>query len=297
MHRLLVPLDGSPLAELALPWAQHLACITGADLSLVQVVEPPAAVEYLVYTESVTQMLHEQAEDYLAAVAARLRAQQLRVQTRAVIGDPAAEIILAGHAADLIVMATHGRSGLGRWVSGSVADRVLRGASVPVLLAPAGADKAGSAQLRRILVPLDGSELAEHALPLASRLARPAGAELILLRSTEWDPIVGGMYVSAQTVAELTRRYDGEARAYLEAVSHRQALAGIPIHCAVRSDPAADSIVAGAAATAADLIVMTTHGRGGVGRWVYGSVADRVLRRSSVPIVLVRASVPVRPVV
>jgi nucleotide-binding universal stress UspA family protein len=187
-------------------------------------------------------------------------------------------------------MATHGRGGLGRWAYGSVADKVLQGAPVPVLLvrADAAAAMLSAGWPRRLLVPLDGSDLAEQALPLATDLARRAGADLCLLASISW-----AFTTHAVQLISLEGPAQQVTAAYLQRVSRRLAASGMPVASTIRLEPAADAILAGAAAQRADLIVMSTHGRGGLGRWLVGSVADRVLRGATVPVLLVRAGVPV----
>jgi nucleotide-binding universal stress UspA family protein len=192
-------------------------------------------------------------------------------------------------------MATHGRSGIGRWVLGSVADKVLRGASTPVLLVRADqTDVVVTGHPRRILVPLDGSDLAEQALPLAQELARRAGAALHLIRSVTW-PWEGSAAIAALDAtrgADLIEREEAAARAYLAAVSAGVARQGVAVTTSLCFGSAGEAILANAAAGQADLIVMSTHGRGGLGRWALGSVADRVLHGASVPVLLVRSGLP-----
>ncbi len=199
LHQILAPLDGSALAEQALPWVNEIAALTSVTVTLVQVVEPTdAAIDLLALQPAMERAAH----DYLAQTAQQLAQDRMTVHARVVVGRPAEQIIQLAHSVDLIVMATHGRSGVGRWVYGSVADKVLTGAPVPVLLIHVRPAQARPAQpLRRILIPLDGSALAERALPLASWLAQRAGAELVVIRSTEWDRAVAAIYVSVDTVA------------------------------------------------------------------------------------------------
>jgi nucleotide-binding universal stress UspA family protein len=309
IRRILVPLDGSALAEAVLPCAEQFARLTGAALTLVQVVEPlPEPLRLRAPRRSypgpgggelTAQAAAERAAaGYLAGVAQRLATAGLAVTTRVLAGQAAAQIIQAGQEADLIVMATHGRSGIGRWVYGSVADKVLRGASVPMLLVRARSDGgAVDCRLRRILVPLDGSELAERALPLATHLAERAGAELVLLQSIFWAEMIIGEYPYGYgplvEQEELLEEAEAGARDYLGEVQRRLAEQGLQARVAIRYDPAADAILSAAGDEQADLIVMSTHGRGGLGRWVLGSVADRVLSGGTVPILLVRAGVTV----
>lgn len=292
IHEILVPLDGSALGETVLPCAEELARLTGAGVALVQIVEPfdplrdllPARVAEI---EHAQQKAEAHVHDYLATVARQFGRAGVAVQIRVAVGDPADQIIQAAGNADLIAMSTHGHSGVGRWGLGSVAGTVLRDAPVPVLLLRADqTDIIATGHPRRILVPLDGSDLAEQALPLATGLARRAGATLLLLRSVAWPPVGG---------AGRLRHGEEQARGYLAEVGQRLTRQGCAVGTSLRCDPAAEAILAAAMEQRADLIVMTTHGRGGLGRWAYGSVADRVLRGASVPVLLVRAAAPPTP--
>ena len=248
---------------------------------------------------------------YLRTVAERLEPVAANVQVRVRFGRPANEILaFAGEVgADLIVMSAHGRSGISRWVFGSVADRVLRGATCPVLLV-----RAGPAQLRttyqRILVPLDGSELAEQILPYVKALIRPP---LSLGPVSDRDPeglrgVTRIFLVSVlttrlgdRTVALLTSYPPGlrltttalhhaeiQLRAYLRSVAAALREQGAAVNIAIRRGSPADEILAYAAEVEADLISMTTHGSSGTSRWVYGNVADKVLHGAHNPMLLVR---------
>jgi nucleotide-binding universal stress UspA family protein len=301
IRHILVPLDGSALAESALPHVQTFARLTGAGVTLAQVIEPLASLRDLADSWEFTNVYagHQEAAErnadaYLGQVAQRLAAAGIPVDTRLVAGTPAEAIIQTGREFDLIIMATHGRGGLGRWVYGSVTDKVLRGATVPVLLVRARHDGPAAVEPpRRILVPLDGSPLAEQALPLASWLAQRAGATLILLQSIGWAKAAIADYpqffAAGLGADRLLEQAEENARAYLVQVGRRLEAQGLTVQVETRLDPAAEAILSGALEAQADLIVMNTHGRGGLGRWVYGSVADRVMRQATLPVLLVRA--------
>jgi nucleotide-binding universal stress UspA family protein len=301
IRRILVPLDGSTVAESVLPYVEQFARLSDANLTLCQVIEPFAAlVDFsgpeVAGLEPDVQVAEQEAEQYLSRIAERLRSDGLEAGARVALGSAADQLIQVGREFDLVAMATHGRSGIGRWVYGSVADKVLRGTTVPVLLVRAVEGAAGaSEQPRHILVPLDGSELAEHALPLATDLARRAGAAITLLRSVNWALEVAGFnaYDVGHSSVGLIDMAEESARDYLSQRAQGLTAQGLTVHSAVRNEPAAESILDHAAEQQVDLIVMSTHGRGGMGRWVYGSVADRVLRGATVPVLLVRAGVTI----
>jgi nucleotide-binding universal stress UspA family protein len=193
--------------------------------------------------------------------------------------------------ADVIVMATHGRSGLGRWLYGSVADDVLRHAAVPVLLVPAaGAGEAVWAPdtAHRVLVPLDGSALAEEAVPPALELAAALGADLHLLRVIE---TLTAAYAEgyASTALDTTGALD-EARAYLDGVAAPLRARGLTVDAGVAAvdGPALTGLAAAARVRPAPAIASATLGRGGLARLVLGSVATGTLQRANVPLLLVR---------
>ena len=302
IRRMLVPLDGSALAESILPCVHEIAGLTGAEITLLQVVAPAepvvdAAGNPLPLVDVGLQDLADlmrAAHDELLRVAQRWAHTGRTVRTQVVVGMPAEEIVCLADGFDLIAMATHGRSGIGRWVYGSVTDKVLRGATTPVLLIRVrGSRMVVAGWPRRIIVPLDGSDLAEHALPLAIGLARASQADLVLTRSVN---VSGGIAPAAAvtsmvgiTVISLLDQAQAAASRYLDEVAARPALRGLTVETDVRISPAADGILACGGARRGDLIVMSTHGRSGISRWVYGSVADRVLRAATVPVLLVRA--------
>jgi nucleotide-binding universal stress UspA family protein len=189
-------------------------------------------------------------------------------------------------------MSTHGRGGLGRLVFGSVADKVMRAATVPVVLVRDDGKRSPNG-LRNLLVPLDGSELAEAMLPLAVEMARDSGAALHLIRVVE--PFWTGQYVayapeavylSSEQIAELEAEAQAEARTYLDDTATGLRSQDIRVVWEVRVGKPADEIVRAAQTTDADLILMSSHGRGGLRRWAFGSVANEVLHRGIVPVMI-----------
>lgn len=298
--QILVPLDGSSLSEQALPCAMTLGRGLAAELVLFGAVSiPPDTQETLdnagVKTDALVEQLEAEANDHLGKVVERLREAGLDAR-HVVQRDPAAEAIVSyAEQEDIqhIVMATHGYTGISRWTHGSVAERVLQSASVPVLMVRAkeGAliDLQQPMSCQRILVPLDGSARAERVLPAVIPIASTLGSEMILFQV----PIV---HVSGWSTGEWFMPLEGvletaeqSAQAYLSDVANRLKKQGVKVSTATRMGPVAGSIVEHAEANRVDLIAMCTHGRTGLGRWVLGSVADRVLRAGSIPIFLVRA--------
>jgi nucleotide-binding universal stress UspA family protein len=189
----------------------------------------------------------------------------------------------------IIVMSTHGRSGLGRWLYGSIADQVLRKAHVPVLLISAACDHPWPERgPLRILVPLDGSDLAEAVLGSASDLAALLQAKLVLVSAVgprEYPPNDGVLVVRFGLDSELR-----ETREYLKGVAKRLRGSGASVEAIAEVGRAGRVIDAIARERKVDLIAMTTHGRSGLARLTLGSVATETLQRTAVPLLLTRPS-------
>lgn len=289
---ILVPHDGSALAERALPFAVAIAKASGSRLWLVYA--PPAMPPLLAREAPLDVAVG------LEGTAARLRERGLKAVARTIHGD-ATNVILDASAdmpADLIVMSTHGRGGVGRWLYGSVADQVLARANVPVLLVPSGCDRPWSTDRRlKILVPLDGSDLSEAALGPARVLSRAIGADLLVLRVVEQDPgVVWGVDRVGVATLRITPEEIGEARQYLEQLAGPPGPTGSAIDMLVETGDPSSAIQRIAQQESVDLIAMATHGRTGLARLTMGSVATTTVQRSHVPVLLVRPPGLERPV-
>jgi len=193
--------------------------------------------------------------------------------------------------ADLVVMTTHGAGGLGRPWLGSVADRVIRSARVPMVLTPAGpgpADPGRAAIFRRVMIPLDGSGAAEEVLEHALALGQLCGAGYLLLQ-VEPPPQQRRRVESAPAAQPEEPRSGQAAQRYLDYVATRLRDRGFNVETRVVVDPRpADGILATAASAGAELIALTLHGEGGRQRRLFGSVADKVLRASGIPLLVFR---------
>ena len=273
-----VPLDGSILAEEAIPLAQAIAERSGTMLHLCRIVpaDSPAS-------------LQEDARAYLRSQARRI---DDRVQICIHVGDPAAQII--DGAAELpdpiVVMTTHGRSGLRRWAFGSVAERVVHGAGVPVLMIRSGMERPGT--IDAILVPLDGTTYSETALPYAVELAKAFGAVLHLARVVETTRLYARLAPqtpgAADAIAEVVAGLVREAREYLD-----RHVAGLREQ-GLRAEPhllegyAAEALIGLEREGLTDLTVMATRGRTGLSRVVFGSVAEQLLKLGVTPVMMVQ---------
>lgn len=289
--KVLVPLDGSALSEGVLPYVRSLARAVELPVELLRVDESARSE-----ASSPTAM----DEEYLKKVAASFSGFA-PVKCSVAPGAPADRIIdlASAQAGTLIAMATHGRSGAKRWLLGSVAEKVLHAATNHLLLVrPTGGDSGGEARLHRLLVPLDGSEFAEKVLPVVTDLAGRLKLEVILARvlihiyfaSPEVLPLFGASNPYQKEIWEQAR---SEATQYLTgkaAQLHAQRLPQVSFELIDGSaEGAAAEIIDLAEKSTGNLVVMCTHGRSGIGRWLLGSVAERVVRHSSVPVLLVQS--------
>jgi nucleotide-binding universal stress UspA family protein len=304
---IMVPLDGSPLAERVLPHAAALARATSSGLLLMRMVPPITLIEPMGgITETTLELWRsrekqpEIAQQYLRDVVERLRSVSLQVNVCVTEGEPAEAILkyAAEHPeVTAIAMSTHGRSGWSRWLFGSVAERVLQGSPMPLLLlrpevqnARVDLERAVVPRYMRLLVPLDGSGLAEQALPHAIKLAQGMGGRLMLISVTstpfdlrqvrsdlygEWSAVPWG------TPAERHVRY-------LNGIAEKLADMGMPAEGRVTYGDPAEEILKSAKDEQADIIVMTTHGRNGLGHMLIGSIAGHVAQAACVPMLLVR---------
>jgi nucleotide-binding universal stress UspA family protein len=309
-------LDGSLLAESALPVARSVAQRAGAKIILVRVpqlpgisvTQPPAYdSRFLVeYVDRYMEAEQRRARDYLEDVRSDLTETGIQSTARLLEGyEPDAIIDAASEDVDLIVMTTHGFGGIRRWALGSVCDKVLQAAPCPVIaFNPGGPPETGPAHalatseysISHVVVPLDGSLLGEAVLPAARELTRLFGARLTLLHVPH-VPMYGGFGgLTDDQVAQLISHEVKAANNYLARVAKSMASDSLRIETAVPSpDGIASSIISYAHSAAADLIALSTHGRGGLSRWALGSVADRLVRQAHKPVLVSRSVQPQRP--
>jgi nucleotide-binding universal stress UspA family protein len=305
-RQILVPLDGSPFSEHALPVALDLARRTGGRLHLVHVHELPVVQTYPdglpVFDERWDGALRAQEQEYLQSLAHRCM-EVAGVSPVTELLDGAVTPAIASYAAELgierIVMTTHGRGGISRAWVGSVADALVRKAAVPILLIrpkEQAVDWHRGADIRHVLIPLDGSELAEGIVQPASELGTTLGARFTLLRIVLPVPFAlsrqpGGTTFSEDAVA----RSKQAAEEYLQTLAARMREQGVAVatDAVVHAAPAL-GILDYAATAAVDLIAMATHGRGGWSRVALGSVADKVIRGTLMPVLVFRPGAALR---
>lgn len=285
---ILVPLDGSSHAASAIPYARMLAERSGRRLLLIRA-ELTDTYPGPTPVDPDIKLVHE-ADAYLRNIAADLP-EELVAETKVCHAEPIDAIVAEADTGDvdLVVMSTHGRSGLGRWIYGSVADEVIRRASVPILLIPVDCEESWQDdQVRPVLLPLDGSMLAEQAVKPASDLARVLGAPLLLVRIVDQFVYMGTSPRSPADETSLT----SEEQNYLESVAANLRAEGH--HVAVRTAVGRPAVRIAAIAMEDDVsaIALATHGRSGMSRLLMGSVATSILQRALVPVLVVRPTAP-----
>lgn len=319
LKKILVPLDGSERAERGLAMAARIARGSGGSLLLARIVSVPP-IRFAPYGEPAQIALalianaRDEAEEYLKKVSASTLVAGISVESRTIEGHVSADILdtARNEQCDLIVICTHGHTGFQRWRLGRVADQVARHAPTPVLVVPARDAQSTPASADtgiRMLVTLDGSELAEAAmqpaLDLAAALAAPEHTAIHLLEVVDFfaammadadrtpgaSSNVNGPEIGAEERAlEVARAYLGEMaqRIHREHPNISVTFAGV-----LSGDIAKAIGEIAEGQPPYDIIAMATHGRGGLQRWTMGSITERVLHTTHLPLLIARSPVAV----
>jgi nucleotide-binding universal stress UspA family protein len=292
IKKILVPLDGSPTAEAVLPLVMHLAQAQKAEVELITVLTPVAI------WDAAASMIKWDSEEaaarqYIESKARELEERGIGTHSTVAYGQAAYAIFDAvkDKEADFVAMTTHGRSGVTRFVLGSVADKLLHTAATLLVVRPGDDKETGHlapAGIRKILVPLDGSELSHASIPFAEEMAGVFNASLVFssVVSTDWIAY-SGMETPVLYQDALADMKDA-TKAIVDRIAGESRGRGFKAECFVGVGGAADEIQRIATEHGVGLIVMSTHGRSGPGRWVMGSVADTLVRRTHLPCLLVR---------
>ena len=298
--RIIAPLDGSPLPERVVPYVRTLARELRLPVTLLQVIDPNLIASFShpaqkPHFDDIAAGMKAKSVGYLRELAPSF-GEFVKVDPSVEIGNPAEAIIgkAAGDPKILIAMTTHGRSSGQRWVMGSVAGKVLRAARNHLLLVRPDDEPVKINEeilLKTVLVPLDGSKLAEKALPVAMELAQAIRAEIILLRAYA---LAMSIYSAdedfAPQIDQLNGRLRVEAEDYLDRKVRELKEKGIEkVSSVLLEGPGPTEIIDFAKKTPDNLVAMCTHGRSGIGRWVLGSVTERVAQYTGDPVLIVRA--------
>ena len=297
IRRILIPLDGSDYGERALPWAKAIGG-EHTELILLEVVPPAAGVrdfrgKVIGTAEQISKGYNELATGQLNDVRSRWFPGREAVSLVIAEGDPTEQVIWAAsqHEADLIVMSSHGRGAIGRFASGSVADRVMRHAPLPVMVVgPEGAID-DQVSVSRIVAPVDGSELSRAALPVAAGLGILAGAPVYAVNVVsptldEFPATMTGLSpLPANYSSELAQAQENQAGEMIDDVVRELNALG--------AEATGDAFIGAVSNTLeelaqpGDVLVIASHGRRGLPRWVLGSTAMKLVQHAAAPVVVV----------
>lgn len=291
---ILVPLDGSLSSEQSLPYAMTLARRSGAALQLAYVHTPLLLGEGTMYLGTPDVQLWEDEKKYLQSVVDRLKQAGLEKVSAHVLEGPIAETLqehALGKGCDLVVMTTHGRGPVSRFWLGSVADQLVHRVPMPLLLIRTREEvppPASEPQVRNVLVALDGTPTAEQILQPAAVLAKLMGASCTLLRVVP-SVVPHVVYTEAAVDATLADKLRAEAHVYLQRVADSLRDQGFAVQTRIiaHAHPAT-AILNEAASGEYELLALETHGRRGLPRLFLGSIADKVVRGTSIPVLLHR---------
>ena len=291
-ERILLPLDGSRLAEAAIPYGAELAARLGSELILFHVCakeHQPFKNMHQLYLREIVNGLERYMEKRFP------RCEDWAVRSETVVGEAADAICEYAEKNNirLIVMAAHGGSGLKYWAVGSVADKVVRAIDIPMLLirVKEGRTIEGKKRLiNRVLLPLDGSDTSEIAVPYAGELAERLKASITLYQMAEERFFPSDFDGSAPLATNpVLAAEEKRVRAYLTGIERILRQKGIPVtHRVTQGVDAAAEILEQGEKTKADLVVMASRGRSKILRWVFGSVAHKILFEGDSPLLLVR---------
>jgi nucleotide-binding universal stress UspA family protein len=279
-ERILIPLDGSATAEAALAYA---ALLSSRSVRLLAV--QPNILGPIRADPSLWHMWQEErkaeAAAYLERTGQFLESRGRTVEATFRVGDPTTEILAGAEDADLIIMTTQGRGTAGRALFGSVADSVTRQVLIPTLLVRTDEHAVATARVTRIVVPLDGSTLAEQALPVATTVATDLDVPVHLIRVLDREVLRATVRSGGIPVDQVQRHAVQQLAEHVAALENENITATVEVLVGIPAAALLDAI------RRDDLVVMTTHGRGGIRRWLLGSVADKLVRAAAAPVLLV----------
>jgi nucleotide-binding universal stress UspA family protein len=285
VEKILIPLDGSNEAESVLSYVRNLAPQFNSHVYIL-------GVGIGRKTRRVNRLL----EDYINRIVNELHVHNIKSEPVILYGTAAEKILdfTTEKEIDLIIMATHGRSGITRWWMGSVAEKVISEATAPVLLIRSKRRKTKGTvdkleSIHKILAPLDGSDIGEVALPYAEAVAANSRATINLIQIISPPGTVEANLLGGPDWRKFVNAMRDAGESYLKSIAERLNGKDIKVICEVLTGDPADKIVEYATAQGVNLIAMSTHGRTGLSRWVLGSVADKVLHEARIPILLVRS--------
>jgi nucleotide-binding universal stress UspA family protein len=294
INHILVPLDGSELAECVLPHVMALAPVTAARVTLIQILErsqartgAAAPIDPLGW-----HMQKQESQSYLDRIAGRL--QKLEVEQVILEGNPAEAIIefARSNAVDLIVLSTHGRAGLSEWNVSSVVQKILLRSYRSILLVRAYTSSAADVRYNRLFLAIDGSARAEYILPFAISLAQSHGSSVTLGTVVQKPQTMQRFPLSEEDNAwihEFTERNQNEASRYLEQLATQLSLKGLSADANIAvSENALGTVYDMVEESNADLVMIAAHGYSGDRRWPYGSIAASLIAYGRTPLMIMQ---------
>ncbi len=292
-EKILLPLDGSELAECVLPYGQEFASRLGSELVLFHVCSP----EHKNYNRMHSLYLETVAKTVIKNIKKSRPKGEVNVHAESLIGEPVDTIAnyIRQNGINLMMMTSAGASGIKLWVLGSVADKAFRAVNIPTMLVRCVESSAGAKKksINRLLVTLDGSKASNKALPVAGELAKQFKASITLFQMVErigmkegFEGVeVGGGDVYAKFGTLEEKKVKGHLLNAAKGLRNKN----IPVtYKYSRGFDAAEQIIAMEKSTGADIVIMATRGASPVSRWMFGSTAEKVLRQGTVPLLLVR---------
>ena len=302
--RILVPLDGSPLAEKSLPYAEDMAAHLGSEIMLVNVASPLERMykpDYQAYKSRTAADMEQRIKKSAHLPGGeKIKVVSSVINTEGILMHPAEHIVnyAEKNNVSVIIMATHGRTGIGRWALGSTATKVVRAAKCPVFLVRAGSS-IPKVHLSKILVPLDGSPAGEASLPYIEYLAKKFGSTVSLLgvvetiyeilpSSVQMNYYGGAGLIRVPYTEEQMKPFVDATEKYLKAVKEKLQTQGIEASYTTDVGNPGETIIEAEKASGATMVAMSVRGHSTAGAFDYGHVADQVLHAGTLPILMVK---------
>jgi len=295
--RILIALDGSDTAESIVPTVISIAQLFGSWVTLCSVIPHDKSsfnISKSRFIEKIELESKQALTEYLHKLQSRLESKSINTDIIIKTGNPPHEIIelAENQDYDLIALATKGRSGIMRWMLGSVADHIIGSATTPILLISPTEDIEYSIdkphKLNSIIIPLDGSKLAESVLPIAESIAIKASAVINLVQVI---PTIVQVYLGSEHQAypmDILADLEESGHKYLSKIERFLQLKGLNVHSKLIEGEASSSINNYCSTLDQSIITMTTRGYTGFSRWVLGSVADKIIRHVGEPVLLIK---------
>jgi len=291
--KILVPLDGSALAEVSLPYAEEIAARLGSQITLIYLSRSEKDPSYHMHKMYLDKILDSTTNEINKLL--KKPSEKTKIESAVLVGHAAEEIVKYADKEDmgLIVIATHGRSGIKQWAMGSVATRIITATRRPIMLIrakEASPDIRNKGAINKILLPLDGSKESESILPHVQEIALDFKSEVVLFQtiSLAYPTYTADAFAYVTYSDQQMDAMKASALDYLERIGSTLREKGIEVKSDVRFGSAADEITNYADEINTDFIAMTTHGRSGIGRWLFGSTTVRVMKGGNANLLLVR---------